>query len=61
MMALGRKKPTFTQKAHTWMDEHNSLTCTGIGALSAVALVGLFLFVAFSGFGASADFIYNQF
>ena len=60
-MALGRKKPTFTQKAHAWMDEHNSLTCAGIGALSAASLVGLFLFIAFSGFGASADFIYNQF
>ena len=60
-MALGRKKPTFAQKAHTWLDDHNGLACAGIGTLSTVAIVGLFLFVAFSGFGASADFIYNQF
>ena len=60
-MALGRKKPTLEKKVHTWMDAHNALTCMGIGVLSAAALVGLFAFVAFSGFGASADFIYNQF
>ncbi|MBE6470976.1 MAG: hypothetical protein E7000_04630 [Coriobacteriaceae bacterium] len=60
-MALGRKKPTMSKKLQLWMDGHNALACTGIGALSAAAIIGLFLFVAFSGFGASADFIYNQF
>lgn len=60
-MALGRKKPTAKQKAQRWMGAHNGIACTGIGTLAAIAIVGLFLFVAFSGFGASADFIYNQF
>lgn len=60
-MALGRKKPTASQKLQAWLDAHNALACTAIGVLSASSVVGLFLFVAFSGFGASADFIYNQF
>lgn len=60
-MALGRKKPTAAKKLQMWMDAHNALACTGIGILSAAAVTGLFAFVAFSGFGASADFIYNQF
>jgi len=60
-MALGKKKPTFKQKAVSWLDGHNLLACTGISVGIAVSLVGLFLFVVFSGFGSSADFIYNQF
>ena len=60
-MALKKKKPTFKAKASTWLAGHNAVACAGIGAGMAVALVGLFLFVVFSGFGASADFIYNQF
>lgn len=60
-MALSKKKPTFKAKAAAWLASHNALACVGIGAGMAAALVGLFLFVAFSGFGASADFIYNQF
>ena len=61
MAALKKKKPTMTAKASAWLAEHNTVACTGIGIGVAVALVGLFLFVVFSGFGASADFIYNQF
>lgn len=60
-MALGRKKPTVTQRLRAWLDAHNALACLAIGILAAGAALGLFLFVVFSGFGASADFIYNQF
>ena len=60
-MALGKKKPTPLQRIQTWMNAHNGIACAGIGTVFAVGVFGLFLFVAFSGFGASADFIYNQF
>lgn len=46
---------------HAWMIEHNGTACTAIVLGTTVALVGLFLFVTMAGFGASADFIYNQF
>lgn len=59
-MAL-KKKPSLKAKAAAWLSAHNAVACAGIACGVAVALVGLFLFVAFSGFGASADFIYNQF
>lgn len=61
MMALGKKKPTLQKRLQKWMDGHNRLACIGIAVVIAAALFGLFAFVAFSGFGASADFIYNQF
>lgn len=60
-MALGKKKPTRIQLAHAWLASHNRLACAGIATGVAATLVGLFAFVAFSGFGASADFIYSQF
>ena len=60
-MALKRKKPTAAQVAHAWFGEHNLVACLGIAVGIAAALVGLFLFVTMSGFGGSADFIYNQF
>lgn len=60
-MAVERKKPTGTQKAKAWMDRHNLITCIGIACVVCASIVGLFAFTAFSGFGASADFIYNQF
>ena len=60
-MALGKKKPTRLQQVQTWMDNNNRLACMGIAAVFAATILGLFAFVAFSGFGASADFIYNQF
>ena len=60
-MALKSKKKSFKDKASAWLAEHNLVACAGIGAGVAGALVGLFLFVVFSGFGSSADFIYNQF
>lgn len=60
-MALKKKKPTRVQMVQSWMNEHNRLACATITVVIAAALTGLFMFVAFSGFGASADFIYNQF
>ena len=60
-MALKSKKPTLKSKASAWMAGHNAVACAGVCVGVAVALVGLFLFVVFSGFGSSADFIYNQF
>ena len=60
-MALKRKKPTYTQMIQTWMNGHNRVACVSIACVTAAMLVGLFLFVTMAGFGASADFIYNQF
>ena len=60
-MALRKKKPTAMQKVQAWMGAHNTWACIGICVVIAAVLVGMFLFVAFSGFGSSADFIYNQF
>ena len=60
-MAFKKKKPTRVQMVQSWMNEHNRMACATITVIVAAALVSLFLFVAFSGFGASADFIYNQF
>ena len=60
-MALKKKKPTRTQAIRTWMNGHNRIACVSVTFATAAALVGLFLFVTMAGFGASADFIYNQF
>lgn len=60
-MALKSKKKTLKSKVSDWFAGHNAVACVGITAGIAVALTGLFLFVVFSGFGSSADFIYNQF
>ena len=60
-MALKKKKPTATQMVQSWMNEHNRISCATITVVTVAMLMGLFLFIAFSGFGASADFIYNQF
>lgn len=60
-MALKRKKPSRTQAIQAWMIDHNRISCAAIALVTATSIVGLFLFVTMSGFGASADFIYNQF
>ena len=60
-MALKKKKPTGTQVVQSWMADHNRVACIAITVVIAAALVGLFLFITMAGFGASADFIYNQF
>lgn len=49
------------QRYDVWLDEHPTCSYVIVCAAVALALVGLFLFVTFSGFGSSADFIYNQF
>lgn len=59
-MARKRKK-TVRQRYDAWLDDHPTCSYVIVCAAVALSLVGLFLFVTFSGFGSSADFIYNQF
>lgn len=51
----------FKQSSRDWFSRHNGVACVAIALAFCAALFGLFLFVAFSDFGGSADFIYNQF
>ncbi len=51
----------FKQDGREWFSRHNGVACVCIALAFCAALLGLFLFVAFSDFGGSADFIYNQF
>ena len=55
------KKKTMKAQTLEFLAAHNAFACVLVGAGTAIALVGVFAFIAFSGFGASADFIYNQF
>ena len=55
------KKKTMRSRYDEWLNAHDGLACAIIGASVALTLVGVFLFVTFSGFGSSAEFIYNQF
>ncbi len=55
------KKKTLRDRYDAWLDAHPTLAYVIIGASVAVALTTIFLFVTFSGFGSSAEFIYNQF
>jgi len=59
-MARARKQSA-RQRYDAWLQEHPALACLIVGASVALALIGIFAFVTFSGFGASAEFIYNQF
>ena len=54
-------KRTLRRKFDTWLLVHPKLACFIIGSGAFISLTGLYLFVVFSGFGSSADFIYNQF
>ncbi len=56
-----KKKETVRDKYDHWLMSHPALACLIVGASAFAALVGLYAFVTFSGFGSSADFIYNQF
>ena len=56
-----KKNRTIRMRYDSWLDSHPAMACVVIAASVAIALVGLFVFVTFSGFGASAEFIYNQF
>lgn len=58
---MAKKKKTLRSAYDRWMEQHPALTCVVIGASTAAALVTLFAFVTFSGFGGSAEFIYSQF
>lgn len=59
-MARARKK-TARSRYDAWLAEHEAAACAIVAASIACAIVGVFLFVTFSGFGSSAEFIYNQF
>lgn len=56
-----KKKKTARARYDAWLAEHPAAGNVIVGASVAAGLIGLFLFVTFSGFGASAEFIYNQF
>lgn len=56
-----KKTKTLRGRYDVWLDAHPKLACLIVGVSVAGALVGLFAFVTFSGFGSSAEFIYNQF
>lgn len=48
-------------RAGAWGRDHNGMVCAGIALATCAVIVGIFLFVVFSDFGGSADFIYSQF
>ena len=56
-----KKNKTMRSKYDAWLLAHNDAACAIVFVSVFAALVGLFVFVVFSGFGSSADFIYNQF
>lgn len=56
-----KKKVTLRDTYDAWLEAHSAIACALVGLSIAVALVSLFVFVTFSGFGSSAEFIYNQF
>lgn len=56
-----RKKKTLRGRYDAWLASHPAVACAIVGTSAAVALIGIFVFVTFSGFGSSAEFIYNQF
>ena len=55
------KKQTMRMRYDAWLQEHPRMANLLVAGGVALALVVLFLFVTFSGFGSSAEFIYNQF
>ena len=55
------KKKTLRDRFDEWLSAHPKAACAIIGSSVALTLVGIFLFVTFSGVGSSAEFIYNQF
>lgn len=56
-----KKTITLRSRYDAWLAQHPAMACVVVGASVALALVGVFFFVTFSGFGSSAEFIYNQF
>ena len=55
------KKQTMRSRYDAWLAAHEGAACVIVAASVACAVIGVFLFVTFSGFGSSAEFIYNQF
>ncbi len=59
---MARKKTvTLRSRYDAWLGAHPLAANIIVAVSVALSLIGLFLFVTFSGFGASAEFIYNQF
>ena len=56
-----KKQETARQKYDKFLATHPKAALAIILASAYLTLVGLFVFIVFSGFGASSDFIYNQF
>lgn len=59
-MAKARKQ-TIRDRYDAWLAQHPTASLVVVGASAALAVFGIFLFVTFSGFGSSAEFIYSQF
>lgn len=59
-MALGKKK-TIRSVYDGWLKANPGKAQLIIAASAAGAILVIFYFVVFSEFGASAEFIYNQF
>lgn len=61
----GSKQPLTMAKVketgRAWFAEHNGIACIAVALSFCAIVLGIFLFSAFSDFGGSADFIYNQF
>ena len=49
------------ETGRAWFSEHNGISCIAVEIAFCSIALGNFLFSAFSDFGGSADFIYNQF
>lgn len=60
-MAGKTRKKSARVRYDAWLAAHPAMANVIVGATVAGALVGVFLFVTFSGFGSSAEFIYSQF
>ena len=56
-----KRRQTARSRFDGWLQAHETMALALIGVATAAALAGLFFFIVFAGFGASADFIYNQF
>lgn len=55
------KQKTARQRWDAWLADHPTQANVLVGAAIAAAVITVFLFVTFSGFGSSAEFIYSQF
>ncbi len=58
---MARRKKTLRGTYDQWLEAHPAAANAIVGCSVAAALIAVFVFVTFSGFGGSAEFIYNQF